>query len=562
MVYLIKETTKLANLNGINTSLLTLGYTNISATAKSGGKQYVGICKINEDFIMDMVNQIEKRDNMFIQLERSLPMIYKPAPWADYDIGGYYQKPTNIMRIQNSRSQEQAVKHADMAKIFHVLDIVGAMPWRINKKVLNVVEKIWEEGGGAGEIPPRFYDFKDYVYEYQLKESQDLQDKKKLIKKIQLQRDVNSLRCDFTLKLTQAKAFSKVSKFYYPHNVDFRGRMYPIPPHLNHMSSDICRGLLEFGEGKPLGETGLRWLKIHLANKMGKDKLSMDLREQYTDSIIPLIEKVVADPLANREWLEVEDSWQTLAAMYEVHEALKSGDPKNFVSHMHIHQDGSCNGLQHYAALGRDFDGAYQVNLVKRDTPGDLYTHIANMIEDKLKLVIQDSSDTNYEMAKKLSGNVKRKIIKQTVMTTVYGVTFLGARKQIQKQLRDKDFIDQENDSESFQASKYLANLTLECVANLFTQAHEIKQWLKDCAKTVTEFGFPMSWMTPLGLPVIQPYRTTNSSEVVETLLQSIVVNQDNEEVIFSTNLRTLWRRSSSKPHSRRTSCTHSTPLI
>jgi DNA-directed RNA polymerase len=33
------------------------------------------------------------------------------------------------------------------------------------------------------------------------------------------------------------------------------------------------------------------------------------------------------------------------------------------VSHLHIHQDGSCNGLQHYAALGRDIEGAYQVNL-------------------------------------------------------------------------------------------------------------------------------------------------------------------------------------------------------
>jgi DNA-directed RNA polymerase len=31
-------------------------------------------------------------------------------------------------------------------------------------------------------------------------------------------------------------------------------------------------------------------------------------------------------------------------------------------------------------------------------------------------------------MAKKLAGNIKRKTIKQTVMTSVYGVTFLGAR--------------------------------------------------------------------------------------------------------------------------------------
>lgn len=65
--------------------------------------------------------------------------------------------------------------------------------------------------------------------------------------------------------------------------MDFRGRLYPIPPHLNHMGPDIARGLLEFSEGKKLGTSGLRWLKIHLANKMGKDKLSMADREDYVD---------------------------------------------------------------------------------------------------------------------------------------------------------------------------------------------------------------------------------------------------------------------------------------
>jgi len=35
-------------------------------------------------------------------------------------------------------------------------------------------------------------------------------------------------------------------------------------------------------------------------------------------------------------------------------EALKLEDPEDYVSYLHLHQDGSCNGLQHYAALGRD----------------------------------------------------------------------------------------------------------------------------------------------------------------------------------------------------------------
>ncbi|CAN7070515.1 unnamed protein product, partial [Brassica oleracea var. botrytis] len=41
--------------------------------------------------------------------------------------------------------------------------------------------------------------------------------------------------------------------FYYPHNPDFRSRAYPMHPHLNHLSSDLRRGTLEFAEGRPLG---------------------------------------------------------------------------------------------------------------------------------------------------------------------------------------------------------------------------------------------------------------------------------------------------------------------
>lgn len=40
-----------------------------------------------------------------------------------------------------------------------------------------------------------------------------------------------------------------------------------------------------------------------------------------------------------------------------------------------------------------------------------------------------------------LNGFIKRKVIKQTVMTTVYGVTKFGARLQIVKQLKG-NFID------------------------------------------------------------------------------------------------------------------------
>jgi len=44
-----------------------------------------------------------------------------------------------------------------------------------------------------------------------------------------------------------------------------------------------------------------------------------------------------------------------------------------------------------------------------------------------------DDNPKNEEIVKVLRGNIDRKTIKQTVMTSVYGVTYIGARKQIQR---------------------------------------------------------------------------------------------------------------------------------
>ena len=63
--------------------------------------------------------------------------------------------------------------------------------------------------------------------------------------------------------------------------------------------------------------------------------------------------------------------------------------------------------------------------MAKSDRPGDVYTAI-------LKLVIKDVENEQrpeyVEIAEGLNGKINRKTIKQTVMTSVYGVTFIGAR--------------------------------------------------------------------------------------------------------------------------------------
>lgn len=46
---------------------------------------------------------------------------------------------------------------------------------------------------------------------------------------------------------------------------------------------------------------------------------------------------------------------------------------------------GSCNGLQHYAALGLDAKGGAQVNLVPSSKPQDVYTGVCDVVKAKVR---------------------------------------------------------------------------------------------------------------------------------------------------------------------------------
>ena len=79
------------------------------------------------------------------------------------------------------------------------------------------------------------------------------------------------------------------------------------------------------------------------------------------------------------------------------------------------------------AALGRDRAGGATVNLTPSDRPQDVYSAVA----DALRARVERDAAAGDPVAQSLVGEVNRKLVKQTVMTTVYGVTFIGARDQI-----------------------------------------------------------------------------------------------------------------------------------
>jgi len=134
-------------------------------------------------------------------------------------------------------------------------------------------------------------------------------------------------------------------------------------------------------------------------------------------------------------------------------------------------------------------------------------------------------------VARLLDGIVDRKVVKQTVMTSVYGVTFVGARDQIRNRLQERNMISEDI---IFDASMYLAKYTLSGLRQLFNAAFQIMDWLRTCSRMISHAGEPTAWTTPLRLPVVQPYRVL-APRVVNTVLQSISVPVRSQEASVSS---------------------------
>jgi len=309
--------------------------------------------------------------------------------------------------------------------------------------------------------------------------------------------------------------------------------------------------MLTFSEEKPLGKRGLYWLKVHLANFAGKDKMSFGDRANYIDENMQNIRESVEIPFSgNKWWMKLDDPFQGLSTCREIIRAIDSGNSETYMCSLPVHMDGSCNGLQHYAAIGRDTLGGKAVNLLEGDGPEDVYVGVMHEVirrveeEAALDVVFENADDTldkkqmkvlkNNKAAKLINGLIDRGVVKRTVMTSVYGVTYIGARQQIQEKLEEKlkgkgcDIDEIERDI--FSAAGYVATVTMEVMGDLFQGAKNIKTWLADCARLLSQQGHPVAWISPIGVPAIQPYRQRRPRTVV-TVMQSITIVDENDDL-------------------------------
>ncbi len=464
------------------------------------------------------------------------PMLTVPRPWLGPRLGCYLLHPVRLIRNTGSPRTIDDARTYDMTNVQNALNGVGAVPWRINQQTFDLIEHVWERELEYGKVPPK----KDVDVQALVRTEEEWEEMTEEEQRLNFLEIVNAKKANarlaserptFLLRLQAAKEHYHALKIYFPHSVDFRGRAYPVPPHLNHQGPDICRGLLEFAETKPLGERGLYWMKIQLANLAGKDKLTLDKRVEWCDEHTEKIRATARDPLNPEHidfWSEADDGpWQFLACCFHYEAALSDPrGPELHESRCSVHMDGSCNGLQHYAALGLDPEGGRAVNVLANEVPQDVYSIVLAVVRRKVEAAAAGGDETAQACID--LGTLKRSTVKQTVMTICYGVTMLGAQRQVQKHLEDQLGSSIEPGKIKVMGT-YLARLTLKSVDEVFERAMGIKKWLDCVSELFSKCNVPVSWMTPLGLAVTQPYYGETGKRV-ETSLQSVTLRFKNAD--------------------------------
>lgn len=469
------------------------------------------------------------------------PTVVPPKRWEGTRNGGYwtpYVRPPRLIRFKVSQidQREQAADEYEalaMPEEFDAIHVLQETPWRVNARVLEVVRRALVEDNGLAGLPVRHVE--RFEMPEDLTEDPEELRKWKRERAAQYREDIRRVsKVQAALRVQRiALEYAAFERFYFPHMMDFRGRKYPIPVGLQPQGDDLARGLLEFAEGKPITEEneGADWLAVHLASAWGHDKWSYAQRINWVHDNEALFRRIAADPFASTEWAvtakgpnKVDKPWLALAAVFDWVSYLDHGP--GYVSHTPVSLDGTCNGIQHLAAMTRDAGLGDQVNLLPADAPRDIYKHVAAALQVILERIEKEggAAGVNATYWLDLCGrDLPRDLTKRQVMVLPYGGTrdsyFTYTREWLDKNdpVVTAHLSKQDATSvltERTQRITFMTNHLWDVVNEVADGAMTVMKWLQRTAKHATEANQPIFWVTPSGFVVRHFYGRQKAKNV------------------------------------------------
>lgn len=442
-----------------------------------------------------------------------LPMRCPPKPWdSPYD-GGYWLIPTTLVK-SNLSGYHTELETKDLSRVYKALNGLQDTPWMVNEIVLGVARVLKDYDGLPETVIPSME-----KPQWPSRPAEDATDAEKKayaisVGQIITRNNENKGRRLQLLYVLKVAADCVGSPIWFPHTLDFRGRVYALPSGLTPQGDDFSKGLLQFATGKSIEtQEQADCLAIHGANCWGLDKKPYAERLRWVADNKALIECVASDPLTNRQWMDADSPWCFLAWCLDWAGFLLEG--MGYESHLAVAVDGTCSGLQHYSAILRDEIGGAAVNLTPGDRPADIYAVVAEKTIERVKAILD--ADSNHTLAAEwLKVGINRSCTKRPVMTLPYGVTPYAAREYIE------DWVDEKSDHgrkqvfsvTPFLASKFLIDHLWSAIEGTVVKSREAMGWLHEVARITAREGSPIWWTTPVGFPVCQSYPNTRKTDV------------------------------------------------
>ena len=471
-----------------------------------------------------------------VMLPDRMPCLIPPLDWEDELSGGYHtprlRMTTPLVKTRQGISgkiHKDILSEVEMPKVYSAINAMQKTAWKINVPVLKAMQKIWDANLAIGMPPSQPYEVpKSPVINKNKKDmtkrETDLLEAWKMeareLYSMESKRKGLVLGVSRTMRI--AEMLKDKEEFYYVYQCDFRGRVYCATSGVSPQGNDHSKAVLHFAKGKVLGKDGWKWLCVHGANKYGYDKENYEERVKWIEDNRENWIAVAEDPIGNRKfWKDADKPYQFLAFCIEFSEAVR-GNPENYVSHLPIALDGSCNGLQHFSAILRDPIGGKAVNLTPSDKPSDVYQDVADVATKELKRLAQVNDEDGVgtcarnwlALFKKLGHDgMNRKLSKVPVMTLPYGSTQQACTSTIFKWYIEQE-IDFFPEGTNFLHCIMLSKVLWASIAEVVVAARAAMAWIQDCSSVLAKQKQPMQYTSMLNFPVFQGTRKTLTKRI------------------------------------------------
>ena len=510
------------------------------------------------------------KDHASMMYPDYLPTLIEPKPWEGAGGGGYYSdalprlsfvKTGNLGYLE---ALDKRIQAGEMDMVINAVNALQGTAWSTNPTVFEVASYLWDEtDGGVAGLPPRdgyrlppcpvcgadLTDTAAARVRHACLDTLPLEGfnawKKEAFRIRELNISLFGQRIGVAKTLTMAARFRDEPRFFFPYQLDFRGRIYAVPSYLTPQGTDLSKGLLQFAEGKPLGSMqAVRWLAIHGSNCFGNDKVSLDERHSWVLQHQHRILECAADPFSHTWWHEADEPFCFLAFCLEWAGYVREG--LDFVSHIPVAMDGTCNGLQIFSLILRDKVGGSAVNLLPSDRPQDIYRIVADKVIDKLKadaadpakdaMITTKEGKAFYNPAKSaaalLGMGINRKTTKRQVMVLPYGGTKESCREYSEEWVKDKirGGVQLPDDISIRGLSFYLASHIWDAIGETVIAARDAMKYLQDMAGVMNKLDLPIKWTTPAGFPVVQKYMDKKERRIKTKIGDAIIFLTIKEE--------------------------------